>query len=340
MTSLFKLNYQAAPLDTRDYIIKIQNNSTNLPQSVDLSNNSPVKNQGSVGSCTAFAGCAMNEFVCIKNNISPVDFSEKFLYYTTRVNVMKWPSNEDTGATVRDTLKAMNKYGICNEMSFPYLREDEKECSFGDIPPPSSYLEAKNYLSTNYANIPLEVSNQTKVLENMKFLLNSGYPFMAGFYAFENIFNDINGTIPEPQGNIIGGHAVLFVGYDDEKSLLKFKNSWGNDWGNNGYGYLPYSFVLNKYLFDIWTVYNVSHNDKPFEVLVPKDRIDEYDNRLKDITTKVLNGVSLPLLHQDINNNSRNNLLYKSDVSQLINFASQLYMSYNHSKNMIEKNRP
>lgn len=338
MSRLFKLNYKPAPQDSRDYIVKA-NIESQLPETVDLSSYSTtVKSQGSIGSCTAFAGSALNEIICAKAGSPNLNFSEKFLYYATRVDVMKWPMNEDFGATVRDTLKAMNKFGICLESTFPYLRPDEKECSFGDLPPPSAYTEAKNYLSTNYANIP--IGNDTcKLLNSMKTLLKSGYPFMAGFTTYENVFNGQNGEIPEPQGNISGGHAVVFVGYDDQKSLLKFKNSWGSDWGDNGYGYLPYSYVLNRNIFDIWTVYNVSSEDKPFDVLIPKNRLVEYEDRMKDLTIKIMNGMNISELQTYVTNDPRNSLIYPSDVNQLISYGSQFYMTYNHNKGMAERNR-
>lgn len=338
MTTLFKLNYKPAPQDSRDYIVKA-NIPSSLPASVDLSSQSTfIKNQGSVGSCTAFAGSALNEIVCAKAGNSGLNFSEKFLYFATRVNVMKWPANEDSGATVRDTLKAMNKFGICLEDTFPYLRPDEKECSYGDLPPPSSYTEAKNYLSTNYANIPVNM-DINRVLTSMKTLLNSGYAFMAGFNTYDNVFDGLNGLIPEPEGNVSGGHAVVFVGYDDQKSLLKFKNSWGSDWGDNGYGYLPYSYVLNRNVFDIWTVYSVSHEDKPFDILIPTNRLNEVEDRMKDITMKIMNGMNIHDIHNYINNDSRNSLIYPTDVNTLSTYGMQFHMNYSHTKNMAERNR-
>jgi C1A family cysteine protease len=338
MSRLFKLNYKPAPQDSRDYIVKA-NIPNELPTTVDLSSYSTsVKSQGSIGSCTAFAGSALNEIICAKFDKPNLNFSEKFLYYATRVDVMKWPTNEDSGATVRDTLKAMNKFGICLESTFPYLREDEKECSFGDLPPPSAYDEAKNYLSTNYANIPIG-NDMFKTLNSMKTLLQSGYPFMAGFNTYENFFDGQNGIIPESQGKIIGGHAVVFVGYDDQKSLLKFKNSWGPDWGDNGYGYLPYSFVLNRNVFDIWTVYNVSSEDKPFDVLIPTNRLVEYEDRMKDLTSKIINGISITDIQNYIYNDPRNNLLYPTDINTLLSYGMQFHMTYNHNKGIAERNR-
>lgn len=336
MSLKYKLNYKQAPQDTRDYVLKPK--VVNLPKSVDLSSSgNAVKDQGSVGSCTAFAGCAMNEYVCAKQGVV-ADFSEKFLYFATRVNIEQWPANEDSGAYVRDTLKAMAKVGICKESTFPYLRAGETESKYGDIPPPSAYTEAKEFVSTNYVSIS-EVGSGEKTLNSIKTLLSGGYPFMAGFTCYENVFDDVKGQIPAPSGSVIGGHAVLFVGYDDNKSLLKFKNSWGKSWGDNGYGYLPYSFVTSRNVFDIWTVYSVSHPDKPFDVLVPSERVKEFTSRMNDVIAKITEGIEVVALHKYINEHPRNNLIYPSDVNQLVSFGTQVSMTYTHNKNMISRNR-
>ena len=82
---------------------------------------------------------------------------------------------------------------------------------------------------------------------------------------------DNNGFIGNPDSNEepIGGHAVLFVGYDDSKSVFKFKNSWGQSWGENGYGFLPYSYVLENKAFDFWTILEQENNDCVFGVIKP-----------------------------------------------------------------------
>jgi C1A family cysteine protease len=63
--------------------------------------------------------------------------------------------------------------------------------------------------------------------------------------------------VPMPTGDdsMIGGHAVLCVGYDNATQLFKFRNSWGNTVGENGYFYMPYSYMLNNNLAaDFWVI--------------------------------------------------------------------------------------
>jgi len=69
------------------------------------------------------------------------------------------------------------------------------------------------------------------------------------------------GHIPVPthRDKLLGGHAVLAVGYDDAARVLMFRNSWGRGWGDHGYGYLPYHFIGSSALsWDFWTMRRVS----------------------------------------------------------------------------------
>jgi C1A family cysteine protease len=328
----FKLNYKKAPVDSRDYLIKYPSMpftlNNNLPQQVDLSAScTSVKNQGEVGSCTAFAGVGLAEFNYHKNNqsVSQDILSEKFLYFATRVDVAKWPLNEDSGAYIRDCMKALVKVGVCLENTFPYLRPGETASQYADVPPPSAYSEAKQYTVSRYANVSTEV-DPNKVLNDLKCLLKDNYSFMAGITCHENFFNDEKGVIPAPQGEVIGGHAVQFVGYDDTKQLLKFKNSWGSDWGDNGYGYLPYSYILNRKVMDIWTIISSQFNENPFEVIVPQIREDEIVKRLNSIL-KRLSEVSIPTVIQEIKQDPNNSLLTNDDVQRLCMYAEQVNMT-------------
>ena len=98
-------------------------------------------------------------------------------------------------------------------------------------------------------------------LNDLKDCLVSGYPFLFGisvYESFESASTRASGIVPMPaEGEKkLGGHAVLAVGYDDDKKQFIFRNSYGPDWGKSGYGYMPYDFVT-KYGFDFWEVKKV-----------------------------------------------------------------------------------
>lgn len=320
-----KLNFKASPSDTRDHVLNFSKPASSLSL-VDLSKFcTSIKDQGAIGSCTAHAGVALMEYFYKKNMSGKIDdlFSEKFLYYTTRVDVAKWPSNEDSGAYIRDTLKAMVQFGVCMESSFPYLRAGEKSCKYADSPAPSAYTEALNFQVTRYARIS-EI-NKSQCLAELKTLLQDGHAFVGGFTCYENIFNGSNGLIPPPSGKIIGGHAVLFVGFDDTKNVFKFKNSWSASWGDKGYGYLPYQYVLSGNMSDLWTIYQQEFNNKPFDVIVPVKRADEFSRRLKDILARLREGADLKTVTAGIQIDPSNSLVFKQDINELILFATRVH---------------
>ena len=82
----------------------------------------------------------------------------------------------------------------------------------------------------------------------MKDCLSSGLPFVFGFGVYESFETKEvaeTGIMPIPKKNekLLGGHAIMAVGYNDEKEHFIIRNSWGIDWGDRGYFYMPYSFI-------------------------------------------------------------------------------------------------
>ena len=88
-----------------------------------------------------------------------------------------------------------------------------------------------------------------------------------------------------PSGQAIGGHAILFVGYDDSKSLFKFKNSWGTSWGHNGYGYLPYKYFTSGNVVEAWTVSQENFNGSLINIVVPSNKAVIFASRVNGVLT-------------------------------------------------------
>jgi C1A family cysteine protease len=63
--------------------------------------------------------------------------------------------------------------------------------------------------------------------------------------------------MPKPNEEILGGHAVMAIGYDDSKQMFKIRNSWGTRWGQAGHFWMPYDFITDRdYADDFWTAHN------------------------------------------------------------------------------------
>lgn len=254
----YNLKLYPSPPDLRDHIIKAAQ-PLKAKGVADLSIHcTTVKDQGALGSCTAFASVSAMEYLHKRFGGNKVEdmFSERFTYYATRVNVLNW-APEDSGAYVRDAVKSLVKYGTCLEKTFVY----NNDCR--TTPPQAAYSEALKYQALSYAKFEdgKNEAERRQLIETLKANLDAGLPIIGGFICYSNIWNAVSGVIPKRNGQIIGGHAVLIVGYDDSKQLFKFKNSWGAGWGDRGYGYLPYEYYFLGDMFDLWSIHKSELED-------------------------------------------------------------------------------
>jgi len=222
----------------------------------------PIENQGALGSCTANAGVAMVEYFERRAFGKHVDASRLFLYKATR-NMLHWTG--DTGAFLRSTMGAMAIFGVPPEEYWPYIVADyEKE------PSAFCYAFAQNYQSISYYRLDPSGTIKTTLLSQIKTNLAGGLPSMFGFTVYNSYTQgSATGKIPYPTPGekIVGGHAIVAVGYDDNmkiknanpgaietKGALLFRNSWGTGWGTAGYGWLPYEYVLKGLAVDWWSL--------------------------------------------------------------------------------------
>ena len=224
-----------------------------LPAKVDMRPSCPsVYDQGQLGSCTGNAIAGAFEFELMKQQAAVFAPSRLFIYYNERV--MENTVASDAGAQVRDGMKSVNKLGVCPETSWPYVIT-----KFAQKPPQACFADALKHVATSYHRVARD-------LNQMKGCLASGYPFVLGFTAyssFESAQVAQTGVLamPAKTEKVVGGHAVLAVGYDDASSSFIIRNSWGTGWGQAGYFTMPYDYLMNKALSsDFWTIRLVSNN--------------------------------------------------------------------------------
>lgn len=234
------------------------------PSSIDLREwCSPVEDQGQIGSCTANAGVAVIEYFEKRAFGKHIDASRLFLYKVTR-NLMK--ETGDTGAYLRSTMGALVLFGVPPEEYWPYNVED-----FDVEPPAFCYSFAQNYQAIKYYRLDPPGTSPEALLNRIKANLAAGLPSMFGFTVYTSIAqaDGNSGKIPYPTPGerIEGGHAVAAFGYDDTMKIKNtnpkgiettgaflIRNSWGTGWGDGGYGWLPYHYVMTGLAVDWWSV--------------------------------------------------------------------------------------
>ena len=238
--------------DRRDFVYSAPTGTLEaLPPRVDLTAGCPpIYDQGNLGSCTAQAIAGALQFDQMKQGQPDVFTpSRLFIYYNERV--VERTVDEDAGAMIRDGIKSVAKQGAPHETLWPY-----KISKFRTKPDAAAYKDAALHEAIVYQRV-LQTEPQ------MKGCLASGYPFVFGFSVYESFETAAvakNGAVPmpKPSETLLGGHAVLAVGYDDPARRFLIRNSWGTSWGVGGYGTMPYEYLLDDDLTaDLWTIKQV-----------------------------------------------------------------------------------
>lgn len=236
--------------DIRDYkyhALRMANPIDAYPNGVDLRPEIyKIKNQGNLGACTAFALTELHEHV-LNVKKSPLELSPLFLYYNERV--VENDINEDRGACLRDGCKSVVTQGNALERLWPYATSE-----FTIPPPILAYNDAKNRTLSKYVRL--------ETVDDCMHCLISGQTFVAGITCYKSFLsNEVKetGNIPLPPINsldsVVGGHAIHIVGYDCTQKRWIFQNSWSTEWGDKGFGYLPWEYLINSDLCsDMWSV--------------------------------------------------------------------------------------
>ena len=229
--------------DARDLIYKRKWRLFRIPQIVDLRPMcSPVEDQGQIGSCTATAIVGNLEYLENKEGLQMVDLSRLFVYYNERM--IEGTTDHDAGAMIRDGIKSLITDGVCPESEWGY-----DITKFTNKPTKQCYNDALAHRISQYQRL--------NTIDDIQSCLADGYPVVVGISVYESFESDDvakTGIVPMPTADerLLGGHAVLVVGYDMAKRWFIVRNSWGDNWGDNGYFYLPFDYMSNQNLSDDW----------------------------------------------------------------------------------------
>ena len=211
---------------------------------------SSIEDQGNLGSCTGQAIAGAIELLN-KRASRTLDVSRLFIYYYERSLI--GTVNYDSGAYIRDGIKVCYTYGAPVESLWPYNIN-----KFRTIPPSTAMQDAAKRKVTSYQRI----ADFNGVID----ALASGYPVVVGFTVYSSFESNSvarTGVMPYPNTSkerVLGGHAVLIVGYNKNRNVFIVRNSWGTGWGESGYFYMPFQVIQNTSMSsDFWIIKTITN---------------------------------------------------------------------------------
>ena len=234
----------------------------------------PVRDQGQIGSCTAFCGAETDEilYYYFKNKVWPTTVSPAFIYYCERVLILKQKITADNGASMINIPQALQKYGDCLETTYPYP-SSIKSTAYKTAPKSTAFTEALKdtigQAKTDFAMISQGdvdavrtlIANNTPVMLGFNVYDVAAYTLFEGLNTKSYTYNPLTSSGALVSGaKLLGGHAVPIVGYDDNFlgtgiGAFKCQNSWGTAWGNSGFFYMPYSVFKSTTIVSNGSVY-------------------------------------------------------------------------------------
>lgn len=227
-----------------------------LPASIDLRKwCTRIRDLEALNASTAFSVIALMEYFERRAFGRQANFSELFVYRSTRDLL---GIKDDLGADLRSTLRALSTFGTPSESLYPY-----RPALHGETPPPFCYGFADAFRTVRYFRLDDRKLSGAQVLLNVRKCLAARMPSVFGlsiYTSFPLRGEGVDVSMPEPGEQLVGGHSLLAVGYDDERMIgpdqgaLLVRNAWGSEWGDRGYAWLPYRYVENKLAVDFWSL--------------------------------------------------------------------------------------
>ena len=240
-------------------------------RSVDISAAFPaIKDQGQQGACLSFSLVSIFEYFLKTNEgVASPDLSEQFLYYISRDKEGKTESDE--GSCIQYAVEALTETGICVESKWPY-----KVGGYAEKPSEEAYKDAAERKVKKAFNVE-------RKSEAIKSALEDGFPVVGSFSLYASFGKGERGFVSMPTEEEITAaeeskennhHAMVIVGFNDEQHVFKVRNSWGSDWGDNGYCYVPYQYIDGEKTFNNATIIT--------EIAVAQTKVVEEKEEIQD----------------------------------------------------------
>ena len=244
----------------KDIVLNINKKNTILkiyPQYYNLYEKYPnyfpeILDQQQLDSCVSNCISTIYYYLSYKqNNLLKFKISILYLHDFVKKSLDKiYDDDNNYGTTIIDCLKACNNTGVCPEFLYSNNTRNDK------INKISNFCKLQEFFLINKYNIKEYLTNDYPVI--------CGIQIFESFHLSETIRTGII-ILPNYNDILLGGHSIVIIGYDDIKLHFIFINSWGNKWGDNGIGYLPYSYLYNNdYSDEFYILKKISNPDVKF----------------------------------------------------------------------------
>jgi C1A family cysteine protease len=260
MSRNYKLTYKFQKKDERDHIFKavvsedneLEHYTITKPKTNEVikktTKKSPLKlkieNLGNILDQENYGSCVANAFAFNINGQTKKTLTISRMYLYDFCRILDYTSlDQDYGTTLRTACSVIKKYGAVKENSYQY-----NEKNFYNLPSLSVLKQANYFKKFQYLFINQDLVTIKNYLNTYK------NPIIFGFLVYSS-FYDVNssGIVSLPNTStetLEGGHAMCIVGYNNSLNSGSFicANSWGKYWGDNGYCYIPYNYLLDPNL--------------------------------------------------------------------------------------------
>jgi GNAT superfamily N-acetyltransferase len=166
--------------------------------------------------------------------------SRMYLYVRARELEGTFSPDPSVGAWIVSTMRILRGWGVPEESEWPY---DGDETHW----PPDEPMDIDQAAKRNR----ILAYQRVRTVDECRAVIASGFLLTAAFEITDQWYSAPQGEIAMATGAIVGSHTVVLTGYDDSHQRFSFLNSWGSEWGDRGFGTLPYSY-FDAYQLEAW----------------------------------------------------------------------------------------